>query len=334
MDLGGATTEPWDWTAEMQRVARSFRGNEGVFVQFGDSLTLARPNVLWALLGPGHTPEERAFLRWAHAGEDNESDGWYLATTPKDPNDPRHTAFTAAIGCSARYLISGEKGLPRLEDMIAMYRPQLALYALGASDIIRGTSLPDYVRDVEQAIDLLVDHGTVPIIATVTPSEAADDAVRRMNDALRDLARRRRLPVVDVYAAMAHLNEHVLAFLEEDGVHLTWEHPTEAPTVADFRRSGYLLRCFLIIRKGMEVKAKVLEPTAPRLRESTAGYEGVMAKREKIQPNEGDSRYVRRDEDGQFTEDQVDVGRSSAADQRQQAEHTSKPGHGDEGDRS
>lgn len=57
-----------------------------------------------------------------------------------------------------------------------------------------------------------------------------------------------------------------------------------------------------------------------------------MAKREKI--GEGsDARYVRRDEDGQFTSDQVNVGRSSAADQRQHAEHTSKPGHGDKGDR-
>ncbi len=58
-----------------------------------------------------------------------------------------------------------------------------------------------------------------------------------------------------------------------------------------------------------------------------------MTKRELIEPNEGDKRYVRRDENGQFTEDQVDVGRSLAADRRQKAEHESKPGHGDKGDR-
>jgi hypothetical protein len=57
-----------------------------------------------------------------------------------------------------------------------------------------------------------------------------------------------------------------------------------------------------------------------------------MAEREKI--GEGKSaRYVRRDEDGQFTEDQVNVGRSSAADQRQHAKNTSTPGQGDKGDR-
>jgi hypothetical protein len=56
-------------------------------------------------------------------------------------------------------------------------------------------------------------------------------------------------------------------------------------------------------------------------------------KRELIEPHEGDKRYVRRDEQGRFTEDQVDVGRSLAADRRQHAEHESRPGHGDEGDR-
>lgn len=58
-----------------------------------------------------------------------------------------------------------------------------------------------------------------------------------------------------------------------------------------------------------------------------------MAKREKIDTG-NDTRYVRRDEKGQFTDDQVDVGRSSAADQRQRAKGASKPGQGDKGDRA
>ncbi len=46
-----------------------------------------------------------------------------------------------------------------------------------------------------------------------------------------------------------------------------------------------------------------------------------------------DKRYIRRDDDGSFGSDQVDVGRSSAADQRHAAQSTSKPGEGDQGDR-
>jgi hypothetical protein len=56
-----------------------------------------------------------------------------------------------------------------------------------------------------------------------------------------------------------------------------------------------------------------------------------MPKRELI--NTGtDKRYVRRDEKGQFKESD-DLGRSLAADRRQKAKTTVKPGYGDRGDR-
>lgn len=55
--------------------------------------------------------------------------------------------------------------------------------------------------------------------------------------------------------------------------------------------------------------------------------------RELIEPNEGDKRYIRRDEEGKFTEEQDDVGRSLSQDQRRQATHESKKGQGDKGDR-
>jgi hypothetical protein len=46
-----------------------------------------------------------------------------------------------------------------------------------------------------------------------------------------------------------------------------------------------------------------------------------------------DKRYIRRDENGRFTTDQVDVGKSLAADRRQHAKTVAKPGQGDRGDR-
>ena len=58
----------------------------------------------------------------------------------------------------------------------------------------------------------------------------------------------------------------------------------------------------------------------------------MARKRELIEPNPGDKRYVRRDENGRFKEE-VDVSRSLAADRRQHAKHRSKKGEGDKGDR-
>jgi hypothetical protein len=56
-----------------------------------------------------------------------------------------------------------------------------------------------------------------------------------------------------------------------------------------------------------------------------------MSDRERIDTG-SDKRYVRRDEQGQFKESE-DVGRSSAQDQRRDAEHETRKGQGDRGDR-
>jgi hypothetical protein len=56
-----------------------------------------------------------------------------------------------------------------------------------------------------------------------------------------------------------------------------------------------------------------------------------MSKRELITPNEGDSRYVRRDAEGKFKE-QDDVGRSQKQDKARKAETTVRSGQGDKGD--
>ena len=56
------------------------------------------------------------------------------------------------------------------------------------------------------------------------------------------------------------------------------------------------------------------------------------SKRELIEPNPGDKRFVRRDENGRFKESS-DVGRSLAQDVKKDAKTTAKRGQGDRGDR-
>jgi hypothetical protein len=57
-----------------------------------------------------------------------------------------------------------------------------------------------------------------------------------------------------------------------------------------------------------------------------------MSSQEVIQPNKGDKRYVRRDEQGQFTDSQVNIGKSLAADRRSKAKTVAPKGQGDRGD--
>jgi hypothetical protein len=57
-----------------------------------------------------------------------------------------------------------------------------------------------------------------------------------------------------------------------------------------------------------------------------------MSARELIQPHKNDKRYARRDKQGQFTDDQVNVGKSLAADRRSKSKTVVPKGQGDRGD--
>jgi len=67
----------------------------------------------------------------------------------------------------------------------------------------------------------------------------------------------------------------------------------------------------------------------------SASKSASSGKRERIDttPNSaGGSRFIRRDANGRFTSDQVSVGRSLAADRRQQAKTKAPKGQKDRGD--
>jgi hypothetical protein len=59
----------------------------------------------------------------------------------------------------------------------------------------------------------------------------------------------------------------------------------------------------------------------------------MSSRRKLIEPNSGDKRYVRRDANGRFTSDQVDVGRSLSQDRQRKAKNVAEKGQGDKGDR-
>ena len=56
-----------------------------------------------------------------------------------------------------------------------------------------------------------------------------------------------------------------------------------------------------------------------------------MSKRELIEPTKGDKRYVRRNENGEFSESD-DLNRSLSQDDKKNAKTTVKSGEGDRGD--
>jgi hypothetical protein len=59
---------------------------------------------------------------------------------------------------------------------------------------------------------------------------------------------------------------------------------------------------------------------------------GKRARTDTTPDRAGGSRFIRRDAQGRFTSDQVDVGRSLAADRRTKAKHHAPKGRKDRGD--
>jgi lysophospholipase L1-like esterase len=247
----------YDYVAPMKRVATRFAGNPGVYLQLGDSLTYAFQNTAWAREGKDHTPDEREFLSWSHCGERDFRDGWHLASVDVGPN----RCHTAASGVRAdKYLSGGKHGLPSLAEILARFKPQLALYMLGSNDLYVDRPVDCYAADVEQTIDLLLTEGIVPILSTLPPCRGLQDRVKDFNRALRALAARRRLPLIDLYAEMSIRagSDMERVYLGRDGFHLSTRYAFGPASEERLRTCGYLLRCYLAVRKGMEVKARVL----------------------------------------------------------------------------
>jgi lysophospholipase L1-like esterase len=253
-----ASKESYDYVKAMKAVAANFKGKPGVYIHLGDSITYANQNTAWARAGQGQTAEEKAFLKWSHAGERNDSDGWYLASV----DVPSGRSHTAASGVRAdEYLKGGKGGLPSLSEIINKYKPQLALYMLGTNDITGGRPVGQYIADVEKAVDMLLAHGTVVIVSTLPPYRGKAKQVEEYNAALRNLAKMKQVPLIDLHAEMKVRagDQMENLYLGGDGVHLSFPAANGPASDENLKKSGYLLRCYLAVHKGMEVKAKVLD---------------------------------------------------------------------------
>lgn len=259
--------ETWDYAPAMRSVAARFHGTPGVVLHLGDSITYASPYTAWARGGEGKTKADVAVLRWSHCGERNDLDGWYL--TSADLAGGR--SYTAAGGIRAdQYIAGGFKGMPSLDEIIRKYHPQVAIVMLGTNDTYSGgehggRTGAQYSGDMEAIIRRLLDNGTIPIVSTIPPVFFDEKKEIEFNDALWKLAAKYRLPVIDYYGEILARRPGTSwngTLLNKDDVHPTADvngvTATSAPTPANLRESGYLLRGWLSVRKLEEVKARVL----------------------------------------------------------------------------
>ncbi len=262
-------SQPWDYTAAMKSVAAKFHGREGVVLHIGDSITYSNPYGQWPRSGEGKTEEDKAILQWMHTGADDDTDGWWLARFDH-PDGGR--SYTACSGLRADELLAGGKqNMPPLAKLLDTYQPRIVVLMLGTNDVSAGRSLEAYRSDMAKAIDAMLKRGIVPILSTIPPHIGQSQKARDFNEALRELARKRSIPLIDYEKEILKRRPEDWngTLLNRNDVHPTTgingTQTTSPPTAENLRNSGFLLRGWLSVKKVAEVKRTVLDGLpAPR----------------------------------------------------------------------
>ncbi len=263
---GGQETpfpQAWDYAKDMKKVAERFRGRPGVVLHVGDSITYSNPYGQWARGGKGKTVEDNAVLTWMHSGADNDTDGWWLARFDHAEGGRSHTACSGIR--ADEMLAGGNRKMPALASMLDTYKPQMVVLMLGTNDASANRPVAAFRADMEKAVDLMLERGVICILSTIPPHPSKTELAKSYNEALRQLAKARGLPLIDYEQEILKRrpDDWNGTLLQKNDVHPTTGQggasSSSAPTAENLRNSGYLLRGWLSVQKIAEVKRTVLD---------------------------------------------------------------------------
>ena len=182
--------------------------NPDVFIKVGDSATVNRAFM-------------QCFSRDAEVDLDGRVELRPLIETirgarARGTDSFRRQSRAAGVGWSVYRVLSGSSSA--IAEEVRAMQPRFALVMFGGNDVETG-SLRRYESRMEELVSRLERWGVIPILSTIPPRNddpEADAQVPRFNAALRALAERRRLPLVDLHAVMVEQPDRGLA---SDGVH-------------------------------------------------------------------------------------------------------------------
>jgi hypothetical protein len=256
--------DTWDWPDAMRKVAARFTGTQGVVLHIGDSITYANPYGAWARSGAGKTASDTQVLKWMHAGENNNLDGWYLAAF--DVPD-RGGSYTAVSGMRLdQALAGGFHGLPPMSEIIKKYNPQVVILMLGTNDASASRPVAAYKADLEKAVNLILANNTILVLSTIPPHCNKPELAREYNKVIIETARKYKLPLIDYGGEILarRPDDWNGTLLGKNDVHPTASagdvNAGSAPTPVNLGKVGYLLRGWLSVQKIKDVKARAIDP--------------------------------------------------------------------------
>ncbi len=245
--LAAADATTSDWASAMKQVHRGFDGDRGYVAQFGDSITYSM--AFWKPMS------------WSDPDQYIKDDG-----LPKRP-EKRWREVIKGAGNEGKGPEQGNYSGWRVGDLLKAVprvleskKPEVAIIMIGTNDISGGAVPTDYQAGLEKIVQMCLDARCIPILNTIPPRRGRDEAVEAVNKIIREIAVRRRLPLVDYHAAiLSHAPEGKWdgTLISHDGVHPTGG-ASQDYSEANLGKSGYALRNWLNFLAFREVYFKVL----------------------------------------------------------------------------
>ncbi|NQT91157.1 MAG: DUF4091 domain-containing protein [Lentisphaerae bacterium] len=235
-----AEEEPY-WYEPMKAINTEFEGNPGFVAQFGDSITASM--AFWSAF---NFCDPVPFL-------------------PEDglPKMPAQWKRWRDIIKGARNKAASGPGwrvgnlLPAVEALLKKEQPEVAIIMIGTNDMNAG---PQYRAGLQTIIEKCLAARCIPILNTIPPRRGRMDTVKQINDVVRELAQKYKVPLVDYYAEILKRRPGETwdgTLISNDGVH------PSAPNTIDFseanlRNSGYALRSWVNFLMYRDLYFKIL----------------------------------------------------------------------------
>jgi len=271
---------PDGWVAYCRDLHKQWSGTEGFVVHLGDSITYANPYGQWARYGSGKTAEDVEICDWMHASEwpgggNNSPNGWYLAAFDM----PGGRSYTAESGIRTDQYLTGGADLPSTDEMFTagftnpdgkQYRDaEIAVVMLGTNDASANRAVGSMIADLEAIVDKVLANHTIVVLSTLPPKRNDLQDIESYNAAIREMAQRKKLPLIDFYAEILRRrpgNTWDGTLISGDGVHpsasgggYTSASDPYANGGAALSEVGYLLRGWLSVQKVKEIKQKAID---------------------------------------------------------------------------
>ena len=245
------------WIAPMKQVHAKFTGREGVFAQFGDSIT-----------------DSRAFwfsLKWKRdqASEQMQKDFELVKSHMLDDCWDRKGAKFGNQG-----MMTIRWAHKNIDTWLKELNPESAIVMFGTNDL-NSVPLPEYETKLREVVQKCLDNGTVVILSTIPPRNRFEEKSAQYAEAIRKLARELRVPLCDFHdeilerrpddwnGALDKFADYkgydVPTLIARDGVHPSNPKQYSATYSEEaLRCNGFSLRNYLVLRAYAEVIREVL----------------------------------------------------------------------------